>query len=192
MSIDNQMEFEDKLSQLVFCADTYFRYSKAYKEKLGVLNKGKQNHSDSKRESIKGFLRLHVNTFLYASVLCLHSLLKENNDPEISFQKYYNKFGKDSKDIRPIIAKYKKYNLDQLRDKLIAHKEIKNIGDPYSAVVLEIKTEWIEKVQEIINDFINYQNENFNVAKNNYIFGHSKEGLDMVLECINRKMKMRV
>ncbi|NQV13592.1 MAG: hypothetical protein HQ530_04820 [Parcubacteria group bacterium] len=184
----NKKTFEERLVQLIFLARTYYEYSHSYNQLIAKIKK----MPDSVRASnfsIHGFLVITSHSFLFQSILCLHPLLKQTKrNDELSFQKYFNKFGKLQKEVANIRKIYKKSELGALRDKIISHKQLKNVNDPETFAILSLKDTYFRQTENIIKKLEKLATDFFDAPCNNYMYNFSKDSLEEICTHIDNKI----
>jgi hypothetical protein len=147
-----QAEFEEKITDLINLSELYFSIANLHRELFDEFYSNQKDPIAKQKilsHPITSNIILHANSYLFLSITGIHTLLKTNSKSEISFAKYFNKYGKPQREIEDLRQFYKKSKLDQVRDKIIAHKDIKNIGDPGTLAVILVDRNFFQSVDEI-------------------------------------------
>jgi len=162
-----QIKFEEKITDLLNLAELYLDFALSYRKLFDDFYDNQDAIGQQKilRHPITSNIILHSNSYLFLSINCLNTLLKSNDKAEVSFSKYFNKFGKLQNEIDEVRQLYKDSLLDQVRDKIIAHKDLKNIGDPGGLAAILVHQKFFEST-DIINTRLN------NVVKDNFEEAH--------------------
>lgn len=152
--MDNQTE--DRLNQLLdraemflnWSKDLYVLYDKNFKK--CVTTKEKMDFFSNKSAR---YLTLHNVTYFYEVALILNTLLKaRGKDPELSFSNYFSEKEPTEfeNEIAEIRKKYYDSKIGTIRNKIVAHKDINNIGDPLTHFMNPINTVFIDEASEIV------------------------------------------
>jgi len=176
----NRLKFEEKITELLNLAELYLDFALSYRKLFDEFYNGKTAVEQQKILShpITSNIILHANSYLFLSVGCLHTLLKSNDKTELSFIKYFNKFGKTQVKIEQVRKLYKDSLLDQVRDKIIAHKDLKNIGDPGVLAAILVHKNFFIAAEDIINRLDKTIQEDFyDPHVNNPLLDLCEEGL---------------
>ena len=156
---------EDTIMQLIFLAEANLECCKViYK----FLDKQKENQSKIRffNENWVEYLMLSAVNHFSESISIMHSLLHKpkRKNKEASFNLYEKKvinkncFEDKSKtqeflsEIKNIRNEFKNKKFSDIRDKIVDHKDFKNIGDPLVFVLNIINYEIIEKLQKLIKN----------------------------------------
>jgi hypothetical protein len=163
---------EDRIVQLVFvaevnieCCKVIYKYFKNKKETFSNLKypENIMSHNRFLNEVESAYLNLSSHNHFCEAVSVVHSLLKTNTgrNKELSLKYYEKKYLNKSEGfdkiefsswLKEISGIYKKEKFADIRNKICDHKDIKNIGDPFTMVVLGFDNKWIDKLDQIIKD----------------------------------------
>ncbi|MFA5157883.1 MAG: hypothetical protein WC451_01665 [Patescibacteria group bacterium] len=185
MNVDQEkLKFEGKITDLLNLSELYLNFALNYRKLFDEFYVGANpayqqlilNHP------ITSNIILNANSYLFLSINSYHSLLNKKSITEISFSKYFNKFGKLRGEIVETRAEYQNSLLDQVRDKIIAHKDIKNIGDPGVLAVILIDKKFFDSANQINNKLNKIVQNNFTDPHvNNPLLDLCEEGLKSTL-----------
>ena len=191
-------EIKDKILQLIFlaevnleCCNVIHNLFKRQKEKTSIID-----YNIFLNQSEENYLVLSANNHFFNSVGIIHSLLHQTRrkKKELSFQLYEEKVlceycCKDETNVKEFLSwiedlreEFKKEKFPGIRDKICAHKELKNIGDPSLLAVLPIDNKWVKTLQEIIKELKEGVSKFFkDQISNNYLMDR-KWGLENILD----------
>ena len=194
----SKIELEDKILQLIYRAEAFLKWA----ENIRIFyNKNKPRKLVEKQKYINNdlvkYLILQHNLYFSEAVLNLNTLLKLTRgvlrSKELSFEYYFYKNSNKSefeKGVDKIREKYKKSNLDKVRDKIIAHKDIKNIGDPITHFMNLISNKLFNSAKSILEDLEQISLGNFkDPICNNYFESYFTKGQKIVLDMVKKKIK---
>lgn len=149
-------QVEDRISQLIDSAEMFLGWSKdlydMYEAKLKKCKTAKEKMDFFSNKAAR-YLALHNVIYFYEVALILNTLLKtRRNDPELSFFNYFSEreLTEFEAEIDVIRKRYYDSKIGAIRNKLIAHKDIKNVGDPLTHFMNPINTIFIDEASEIV------------------------------------------
>jgi len=152
----------DRILQLVFLAETNIeccRTVRSFTNRNDELDYIKNLNREETR-----YLTFVSNNHLFEAVLKLHTILHipKGESKEVSFQYYNQKVlslvarGGTAEEYSAWIEKlqgaYAQTLLSDIRNKILAHKEAENVGDPIQEAVLPVDKRFIDEAQEFIDE----------------------------------------
>lgn len=145
---------KERILELLFRAETFLKWTQTI---YGYYRKGVDDSQNK-------FITTHVNLYFAESLGCIHTLLfgyKSDGREEISlnylYENYSNKLKTPSELVEyqetfdKIKETYKKARLDVIRNKIFAHKDLVNSGDPITGFLNRINKGHINNLQSILN-----------------------------------------
>jgi len=165
-----KVEHEDKILQLIKRAEMF----------LCFITK----------RSVK-YLVLHNVLYFFEAALILNTLLKRSRkDSEMSFENYFtsnsNDFEKQIEEVRKLYATSK---IGIVRNKIIAHKDNKNIGDPLFHFMNRINKKLIDDASEIISKLLEITSKNFRDSEcNNEMKSFFADSHNFAIEAIIKEI----
>lgn len=190
----SKTEYEEKILQLIKTAEMFLHWSKElyelYDEKYKKCTNWQQKQDFIEKRSVK-YLVLHNVLYFFETALILNTLLKRGRkDSELSFENNFasdpNTFEKQIEEIRQLYIKSK---IGTVRNKIIAHKDNKNIGDPIFHFMKRINKNFIDDADKIIKNLSEIALKNFsdlivyNVMENYFVDSHK-----FIIEAIIREI----
>jgi phosphomannomutase len=174
-------KFEGKITDLLNLSELYLDFALGFRKLFEEFYDNEKNIIRKQKilsHPITNNIILHANSYLFLSINSTHSLLKNNSGTEVSFSKYFNKFGKTQGEIEDARKLYKDSLLDQVRDKIIAHKDLKNIGDPGGLAAILVHKRFFDSADQINTKLNKIVSKNFkNVHVNNPLLDLCERGL---------------
>ncbi len=141
------------------------RYSKKYK----YLYNKKKEASRAQYSKFANRTIIIMQNVLYAqeSILCLKTLFSKNTD-EACFNALLKDKHTSNKytEYKVLEDEYNSTTLNAFRDKIIAHKDSKNIGDPITAYFGPIEDKWLDKIIYFYEELNTFLHKNFDVIEN--------------------------
>ena len=171
----SKANYEDKMLQLVYLGEGNLQYCQQISDFLAVKRKEMES-KEFNRFINKGEVRYFVlvaNNHFFEAISIIHSLVHEGNKQEISFKNYLKKNPHErlKKEIECIRKKYKEHDLDKLRNKIADHKNINNVGDPWSFSIILVNKRWIDFLSQIIKELKEAAYKYFQDSiSNNYLY----------------------
>lgn len=193
--ISNKFEYEDKVLQLIKRAEMFLCWSKKlyvlYEKEYKKCNGSKQKQNFIKNRGVK-FLVLHNVLYFFETALILNTLLKQNKKgDEISFDNYFalNNIKALEKEIGEVRQIYLKSEIGTIRNKIIAHKDNKNTGDPIFHFMNRININLINDADKIIKKLWKIAFKNFNdPIGNNEMLDFFDDSYQFTIEAILREI----
>ena len=186
---------EDRILQLIYlvevnleCCIVIHNFFKHKKEKLSI-----QEYNDFINQDEIKYRTLSANNHFFESVSIIHTLLHQINTKsrELSFQLYREKLiyqnclDNNIKEflhqIEILWKEFEKENFHKIRNKLVAHKDVKNIGDPDTIAVIRINPIVIEKLKKILRSMKIETTKYFKDSSSNNYLMPAKIGLEKIL-----------
>lgn len=185
---------EDRIMQLIFLSEVNLICCKVIYKFINEQIKSRSRIKFFSEDWVTYLILSAVNHFS-ESISITHSLLhKSKNNKELSFDLYEKKFIKKNcfedksktqdflSEIKNIRKEFKNVKFSDIRDKIVDHKDFKNIGDPL-VFVLNIKNyKIIEKLQEIIKNLKEVASKFFEAQISYNLSIDYKGGLKKILE----------
>lgn len=185
---------EDGIMQLICLAEVNLECCKVIYKSFKEKEKRSTTRFFNKNEV--RYLMLSALNHFYESISIVHSLLHQTKKKkkELSFELYEeeiiykNCFKEELKiqeflsSIEDIRKEYKKEKFPKIRDKIVAHKEQKYIGNPLMPALNFVSDEYIKKLQELVK---NLKESAFKFFKAQISYNLSidyKEGLKNLLD----------
>lgn len=182
---------QERIEELVMIADDFLKLCQ-------VLNKFYDKHKAQllRDTSIVGSSQLssliiHQKLYFSEAVLILKTLFESPKSPqEISYARLFKTISKQTiyyKDFRKLLKLYKETHLGKLRDRIIAHKDFKNAGDPVTHYLNPFSRQNLEDCRTIINELNILNEEHSNGISNNYcgIYSGGKGTVEGIIEALN-------
>ncbi|MFH1957451.1 MAG: hypothetical protein ABIJ15_03155 [bacterium] len=186
---------EDRILQLIYlaevnleCCRTIHNFIESKKRHTSAIDYIEFKNHDKTR-----YLTLSANNHFFESVSIIHTLLHQVNtkNSELSFQLYretliyQNCFDNNTQEflyqIENLWKEFEKENFHKIRNKLVAHKDVKNIGNPETIAVARINLKLIEKLKKILRSMKIETTKYFKDSiSNNYLMS-AKRGLEKIL-----------
>ena len=190
----NKVEHEDRILQLIKRAEMFLSWSKElyelYDNKQKECGNRQQKQDFIKKRSVK-YLVLHNVLYFFEVALILNTLLKRGRiDSELSFENYFasdsNIFEKQIEEIRQLYIESK---IGTVRNKIIAHKDNENIGDPISHFINRINKNFIYDADKIIKKLLEITLKNFSYPiGNNEMKDYFTDSHKFVIEAIIKEI----
>lgn len=189
--IQTILGIEDRILQLIYRAKTFLNWA----EDIRVFYEQSQPQDVVEKQSyisdgLVRYLVLHHNLYIFEVILDLNTLLKKTKrSKELSFEYYFSQIKNNDK-IDKIRDDYENSVLGELRNKIIAHKDLKNAGDPFAHFFALLRFEIFDKAKKIVS---NLEQASIDIFKepisNNYFESYYGGGVKEVLEIIKSKIR---
>lgn len=178
-------KLEDRIMELLFRAESFAHWShELYK-----------SYNEQEASSQNAFITMHVNLYFAESLSCTHSLMYGDSKNEISINYLFNKYPNhlnitdQYKDrFNEIKNEYANMNLNKIRHKILAHKDIQRVGDPVTGFLNRITEQHILNLETILKDTSDYL---YNVLPdppaNNYFISLYEPAFEFIKKAINNK-----
>lgn len=186
---------EDKIFELYGSAYMFFDWSIKYKNLYEEL---KPKNTFEKQSFITNdlskYLILNSNLYLFYSINLIATLLShkkdDTNKKELSLFEHVELLDNEIKikansDLMKLHELYKESGLEIIRNKIIAHKDIKTSGDPFTHFFNFINSVFYEKTNEILSKIKDYlKNYSLDGTSNNYTKEYYDKSHDIILDMI--------
>jgi len=166
----------DQIQQIIESGLFFIQYSKKYRDLYLKKEYNKIEFFESQNRTM--IIIQNVLYFEEAS-LNLQSLFSTDTR-EACFQSIFNNKENSSiyEEYKTIRKEYFKTPLYKFRNKIIAHKDSKNVGDPITAFFNPIEDEWLDKVAYFYEKLNTFLHDNFDVIENDLFEDHYKGAFD--------------
>jgi len=190
----SEKDIQEKICELVYKAGMFLNWSKKLLE-LYIIEYEKYKNSIKKliklyNKPIVKFIIIHNVLYFQEAVLDLNTLFERKGNPtEISFKFYFfnTKKSELEKNIDKVVKEYDKTGLREVRNKVLAHKQIDKAGDPISLFINPINKEHIEKAFLIIQKLKELIKENFKCY--NYFENYYNSSFEFLYNYCEKKFK---
>jgi hypothetical protein len=169
--INFRYKLEDRINELYGSAYMFFDWSIKYKNLYNELRPeeiwAKQTYISN---DLAKYLILNSNLYLFYSINLIATLLshkQENIDKkELSLFEQIDYLDENIKinandNLNILCSYYKESGLDIIRNKIIAHKDIKTSGDPFTHMFNFVNPIFYDKAKEILSKIENYLDSYF-------------------------------
>lgn len=182
-------DLQDRICELVYRTETFLKWSRCL---LELYEKEKNYYDNPLEKQIKFYdnrvtktLVLHQILYFQEVILILDTLLEKESSPEeISF-KYYFKYFKNEienseredmeEEIKNIRSDYENKTLEQVRNKIFAHKNVNVTGNPAVGFLNPVRKEYIKKTEKVLEKIKELVHNKFDCPFNNYFEQNYKE-----------------
>lgn len=181
----SKRKIEDQVQQILERGLFLAQYSKKYK---GLYDKKKL---ESKRKLFYSPNRtmIVVQNTLYTqeALLLLESLFSDRNDETCFMVLLKGKHkSKEYKDFMEIKKEYLVTPIKKFRNKIIAHKDSKNVGDPITAFLNPYADELLDKIIYFYTTLNTYLHKHFNTITNNLFESTYQKSFDYLYEMLEK------
>lgn len=189
---NSKHEIEYKICDLTQRAELFIEWAKEIRL---FYQKCKKNKIKTIDNHLLRYLVIQHNLYFFDAILTMHTLLQSNmiikRNKELTLESLLHRDkNKLENDIEILRDKYKKSKLDNVRDKIIAHKDIKNVGDPVTHFMNLISDHFFNNAVSILDDIKKFLNQNsFCLYGNNFYLILFSQGNKAVAEIIKNKIE---
>ena len=185
-NIDKQEVLLDQIQQIIGRGLFFAQYSKKYRELY--IQKG---FSTTKKKSFDSPNRtmIVVQNVLYAqeSMLCLKTLFSADTR-EACFNALLKRKKKTEvyNNYKEIEEEYYSTVLNTFRNKLVAHKDSKNVGDPFLGFLNPIEDQWLDDIIYFYDELSIYLHNHFECIENDIFDFYYKDSFDYLYKRLEK------
>lgn len=149
-------------------------------------------------QDLMSYLVIQHNLCFFDAILIIHTLLKsetpKRKGQELTLEYFLTKKPTNNeKELDAIRSQYKKSNLDQVRDKIIAHKDKNNTGDSINHFLNLVEIKFIKDALEIMDKIDHFLDKNSPSSyTNNFYQIYFSKGNEEVLDLIKRRLDREI
>ncbi len=197
----NRQFIESKINELYYSGKMFYEWAEEYKRlHNSFIPADKWEKQFYLTNDLAKYLVLNSNLYLFYSINNLCSLLspeqKDLSKKEISLFEHLNFIDESMKSVaEQQLLSLKEYytssNLNIIRNKIFAHKDLFTSGDPVTHFMQLINPEFFDKTFSLLELMQDYFNKYFNNRiMNNYLKGYYNNSHNIILDIIKNRLSI--